>query len=82
MEIIIDEILGSVTCYGNEIDDLIVNKRFQRKGYGRQLLFWAMRHIQERNNEPITLHVAEWNRNAVALYRKIGFEISKIKKVR
>lgn len=77
-----DEIIGSVACYGNEIDDLIVNKKFQQKGYGRQLLFWAMQHIRDKNNEPITLHVAEWNRNAVELYKKTGFEISKIEKVR
>ena len=77
-----DEILGSVACYGNEIDDLIVNKKFQRKGYGRQLLLWAMQHIRENNNEPITLHVAEWNQKAVELYQKAGFEISNTEKVR
>lgn len=29
------EIIGSVACYGNEIDDLIVNKKFQHKGHGK-----------------------------------------------
>ena len=33
-----EEIIGSIACYGNEIDDLIVNKKFQHKGYGKQLL--------------------------------------------
>lgn len=33
-----DEIIGSVSCCGNEIDDLIVNKKFQNKGYGKKLL--------------------------------------------
>lgn len=32
-----EEIIGSVACYGNEIDDLIVNQKFQNKGYGKQL---------------------------------------------
>lgn len=77
-----DEIIGSVACYGKEIDNLIVNKKFQRKGYGRQLLLWAMRHIREKNKEPITLHVAEWNQKAVELYQKTGFEISNIERVR
>ena len=77
-----DKMIGSVACYGNEIDDLIVNKKFQRKGYGRQLLLWAMQHIRENNNEPITLHVAEWNQRAMELYQKIGFEISKTEIVR
>ena len=69
------EIIGSVACYGNEIDDLIVNPQFQHKGYGKQLLLWAMQHIRERSNAPITLHVAGWNQNALMLYRKAGFEI-------
>jgi len=77
-----DEIVGSVACYGNEIDDLIVNKKFQGKGYGKQLLLWAMQRIREKNNAPITLHVAEWNQKAVSLYQKIGFEISNIERVR
>ena len=70
------EIIGSVACYGNEIDDLIVNPKFQRKGYGKQLLLWAMRHIRERSNEPITLHVAQWNHGALMLYEKVGFEVA------
>ena len=76
------EIIGSVACYGNEIDDLIVNPIFQHKGYGKQLLLWAMQHVRERSNEPITLHVAEWNHDALMLYRKAGFEIAKTEKVR
>ena len=71
------EIVGSVACYGNEIDDLIVNPKFQRRGYGKQLLLWAMRHIREESNAPITLHVAAWNRNALMLYKKVGFEVAK-----
>lgn len=77
-----EEIIGSVACYGNEIDDLIVNRKFQRQGYGKQLLLWAIRHIRERNDEPITLHVADWNQGAIMLYEKCGFEIVKAEKVR
>ena len=76
------EIVGSVACYGNEIDDLIVNKKFQRRGYGKQLLLWGMQHIRENSNEPITLHVAKWNNNALMLYKKVGFEIANVEKVR
>ena len=76
------EMIGSVACYGNEIDDLIVNKKFQHKGYGKQLLLWGMQCIREKNNEPITLHVAKWNSDALMLYKKVGFEITNVKKVR
>lgn len=76
------EIIGSVACYGNEIDDLIVNKKFQHKGYGKQLLLWAMQCIRKRNNDPIVLHVAKWNNNALILYKNAGFEITNIEKIR
>ena len=76
------EIIGSIACYGNEIDDLIVNTRFQHKGYGKQLLLWGMQHIRKKGDEPITLHVAEWNNNALMLYKKVGFEIAKVEMVR
>lgn len=75
------EIIGSVACYGNEIDDLIVNKKFQHKGHGKQLLLWGMQHIRTKNKEPITLHVAEWNNDAIVLYKKVGFEITNIEKI-
>lgn len=77
-----EKIIGSVACYGNEIDDLIVNREFQNNGYGTQLLLWGMRHVREKNDEPIILHVAEWNVHAVRLYKKVGFEVTKVERVR
>ncbi len=76
------EIIGSIACYGNEIDDLIVNKTFQHRGYGKQILLWGMKHIRENNDEPITLHVAKWNNNALMLYKNAGFEITNVEKIR
>lgn len=76
------KIIGSVACYGNEIDDLIVDKAFQNQGYGRQLLLWGMQYIRRNNDEPITLHVAEWNNKALELYKKVGFVVTKREKVR
>lgn len=77
-----EEIIGSVACYGNEIDDLIVNKKFQNKGYGKQLLLWGMSHIRQASNDPILLHVAKWNEKALMLYKKVGFDITNIERVR
>ncbi len=70
-------IIGSVGCYGAEIDDLIVNKKYQGNGYGKKLLMWAVNHIREFTSEPITLTVAEWNQRAVKLYTRSGFVIKK-----
>ena len=75
------EIIGAVACYSNEIDDLIVNPDYQNQGYGKELLLWGMNHIRKQNNEPITLHVAQWNQKATTLYEKIGFEVCKVEKV-
>ena len=77
-----EEIIGSIACYGNEIDDLVVNKKFQKKGYGKQLLLWGMQYLRNKNDEPIILHVAEWNKNAISLYKKVGFEVINIEIVR
>ncbi len=67
-----DVLIGSVALKGNEIDDLIVNIRFQGCGYGWQILLWALGHMK---TERIILHVAEWNKKAIHLYQKTGFEI-------
>lgn len=76
------KMIGAVSCYGNELDDLIVNQSFQRQGIGQKLLLYGMNHIKEQGHNEIILHVAEWNQNAVKLYLKNGFRISKKEKVR
>ncbi|MBP5580079.1 MAG: GNAT family N-acetyltransferase [Ruminococcus sp.] len=70
-----ETVIGSVGCYGTEIDDLIVAKKYQGRGFGKQLLLWATEHIREYTGEPITLRVAEWNQQAVKLYTQNGFVI-------
>ena len=67
------EIIGSVTLKTDEIDDLIVNRKYQGQGYGKQILLWALEHM---DSERIVLHVADWNKRAIALYKKTGFEIT------
>lgn len=71
-----------MACYGSEIDDLIVNKKFQNKGYGKQLLLWGMNYIRQSSNESISLHVAKWNEKALKLYEKVGFNITNAEIVR
>ena len=72
-----DNLVGSVACYGNEVDDLFVNKKYQGRGIGKQLLLWAMKYIRNKNNLPIVLHVAAWNRTAIELYKSVGFTTTK-----
>ncbi|MBO4494547.1 MAG: GNAT family N-acetyltransferase [Clostridiales bacterium] len=67
------EIIGSVALKKDEIDDLIVNRKFQGQGYGKQILLWALEHMK---TERVMLHVADWNKRAIELYKKTGFEIT------
>ena len=67
------ELIGSVALKGSEIDDLIVAPEHQNKGYGKQILLWALENIR---SEKIILHVAQWNKKAISLYEKNGFEIT------
>ena len=67
-----EEIIGSVKLLDNEIDDLIVNVKYQSRGFGKQILLWA---LENTKSEKIILHVAEWNKKAIELYKKNGFEI-------
>ena len=73
-----EKLIGSVALKGNEIDDLIVNVEYQNQGFGKQIFLWALQNIK---TEKIVLHVAEWNKKAVGLYRKNGFEIVKTIKI-
>lgn len=69
------QLIASVAIFDNEINDLIVAKPYQGKGYGKLILKFAVRYMQERGRTPITLHVADWNKRAVALYLSNGFRI-------
>ena len=67
------EIIGSVALKSNEIDDLIVNPKYQGQGYGKQILLWALEHMDSKR---IILRVADWNKRAINMYKKNGFEIT------
>lgn len=74
---IADQLIGSVAIYGNEIDDLIVAKEFQRKGYGKSLLQFSISFLQKHAITPILLHTTAWNQNAIKMYLDHGFKIVK-----
>jgi len=70
-------IIGSVGCFGAEIDDLIVDRAYQGRGFGKKLLLWAINYIRSYTDKPITLNAAQWNNRAVQLYESAGFVITK-----
>lgn len=76
-----NELIGSVACIENEIDDLIVNKKYQGQGYGKKLLLFAVSYIQMKNSNPITLHVAKWNKTALNLYKRCEFQCAHVEEI-
>lgn len=75
-------LVGSVAVYENEIDDLIVAEEFQRQGWGRKFLEFSLQKMQKEGTCPIRLHVADWNRGAMELYKAMGFVIKRTEKIR
>jgi len=64
-----DHPVGIVSVYGNSIENLYVLPEEQRKGYGTELLLFAM----EQCPQTPTLWVLSNNPNAYSLYFKQGF---------
>jgi ribosomal protein S18 acetylase RimI-like enzyme len=75
-------LIGSVVIYGNEIDDLIVAKEHQKKGYGLIILNFAIAKMQAENITPIILTVTDWNQDAIRLYLNNGFTITKTETIK
>jgi len=72
-----DALIGTVTCHGNEIGTLAVNPEYQRQGHGRRIMTAAIALMQRRGVTPIKLSVTKWNERAFALYKSLGFVVTK-----
>ena len=57
-----------------ELDDLYILPEFQKQGIGTAVI----EKILQETDEPIYLYVFQKNKRAVALYTKMGFQITKI----
>jgi ribosomal protein S18 acetylase RimI-like enzyme len=68
------EMVGSIEIYENIIDHLFVNKKYQNRGYGKKLLFFAINRLQKAGIRHITLSVADLNKEAIQLYLINGFK--------
>ena len=72
------KLIGSIGVYGNELDNLVVAKEYQNRGFGTRLMLWGMERIREQNAEPITLSVVQWNKKAKRIYDRLGFLSSQV----
>ncbi|QQO09975.1 GNAT family N-acetyltransferase [Breznakiella homolactica] len=68
-----EEIIGSILWVKNYISSLSVLKKYQRKGYGEQLIKYAVNTIFDNGYKTAELDILEGNIPAEKLYEKIGF---------
>ncbi|WP_346931326.1 GNAT family N-acetyltransferase [Clostridium sp.] len=69
-----NEMVGSVEIFENVIDHLFVNEKYQNKGFGKKLLFFAINRLQQSDIEKIILYVLDLNKRAIQLYLNNGFK--------
>jgi len=74
-----DEVAGHATLVPDEDAyelAIFVHQAYQRAGIGTYLIRGLLGHGQAAGVEKVWLTVERWNRAAVSLYKKIGFETS------
>lgn len=57
-----------------ELKTLFVFERLQGQGWGRRLAERAVGHVRERGYAAMRLDTISTSKNAIALYRRLGFE--------
>lgn len=67
-------LIGSVLLLSNYIQCLAVSTEYQRKGYGAQLVKYAVNYALSNGAQTVELTLVEGNTRAQNLYRKIGFK--------
>ena len=69
-----DAVIGSVGCFGTEIDDLIVAKKYQGRGYGSAALGLILDELRaEGHYDHVEACVKKDDAEAIRLYEKHGF---------
>ena len=63
-----------------EINNVAIHPDYQGKGYGELAMHHVLEHLRESGAQLVTLEVRTSNRPAIALYRKLGFQIIGIRK--
>jgi len=73
-----DEVAGHATLVPDDGETyelaIFVHQSFQGAGIGTRLIEALLGHAQANGAELVWLSVERWNRPAVALYEKVGFE--------
>lgn len=63
-----------------EINNIAIDKRYQRQGYGQLLMKYAINKAKAIHGISMSLEVRASNAQAIRLYERNGFEIKAIRK--
>lgn len=69
------EIISTVYIAQGHIDDLVVNKKYQGQGIGKQTTQFAIQKALEKEAQKIYLDVVIWNEKAKHIYESLGFQV-------
>jgi len=69
-----DKILASVTIGKGTVENLMVSKTAQGKGYGKKALQFAINKMMSQGNKEIRISYMEGNDSAKKLYLSLGFK--------
>lgn len=67
-------------CGDGEITNVVIEKDHRGRGIGEQMLRFLMSTGRQRGIENYTLEVRKSNKNAIALYEKLGFVMEGVRK--
>lgn len=59
------------------IEGMAIDKKFQNRGFGKNLLDFVVKHAKHRGDRFITVQTATWNKKGIKFYEREGF-VSKI----
>lgn len=65
--------LASVDGLNGEIDSLFVETVYRGRGVGEELMFHALKWLEEQKCEAVRVSIAEGNESALDFYRRFGF---------
>jgi ribosomal protein S18 acetylase RimI-like enzyme len=75
---VVGYILGTITGEAGELRSLAVDRHFRNLGVGRRLVEEIFNRFREMGIKTCSLKVRTDNEPAIRLYKKIGFEITKL----
>jgi len=56
------------------IEQMAIDRDFQGKGFGKELLYFVISNAEERGDRFITVQTATWNTKGIKFYEREGFK--------